>query len=603
MEIDIPIVAFPPFQLRSSMIDKDPVIWSHLLEVYIELFQKLIILTDKRDAQLSTRSKQQLTAFLKGYLYESSEEATKVFSLGAINPDIVESQRILKLVVFQFIKTFHLVNLQLTGSSVWDFCKVYVKLAVQNMSTNQSLININVVRKLVEGRNVQDHVIKLVAEKKFNRADLETLYALLGQRIQPKGSKNANNRYFGRVSKEHQQSSNFAVKFVNSYWINEIERLFNNGESIHSEQCFQLMLVSIVSLDSSKTIDLIRKELNVKSMNQLLKDHPLLAKIILSKRYQDINPDITGKLEYLQKHKTKTNTKTKTFDLVKIKEVLDFFPQLNEAQVKTLLVDNKGEVSSIVNKLLESPDDIGSVKEYIEKPSNVVDYKLKGKNVEVQFGKKQKSREDLDRTTKEELKKKSLVRALNMMYESDEDEPDDTYIDSELTEGPAIKRSSKKGPAKENALDMKLFLIYKSDPDLFATRNRHTNYRGQLKKEFGWVDEQIEGWARMLERNPHKYRLLEQQQIESGGSLNDKKLKPRTKYRKGEGDGDGDGDGDEDEDYESTRRVFKPHNQHQHPPPGPPDTRKQQRDKSKNKASRGNHNRKNGHDKKMSKLA
>ena len=74
--IYIPIPHYPPFKLRSSLIDKDPVIWVHLLEAYIHL---MTVLLDPETPKLNVKSQQQLQLFLKIFLFETCEEETKIF--------------------------------------------------------------------------------------------------------------------------------------------------------------------------------------------------------------------------------------------------------------------------------------------------------------------------------------------------------------------------------------------------------------------------------------------------------------------------------------------------------------------------------------------
>ena len=162
-QLTIPIPVFPPFKLRSSLIDKDPVIWEYLLADYIELFKKLLAIVPFTQAEkkkklpapfvLTVKTTIQLQTFIQTFLHESSIEATQVFSLGAINPTIRENQHILKLAVFSYIKAVNLVNLKITGSTLWDFCKVYVSMADKYASQgiNQALVTIPNIKKLIDG--------------------------------------------------------------------------------------------------------------------------------------------------------------------------------------------------------------------------------------------------------------------------------------------------------------------------------------------------------------------------------------------------------------------------------------------------------------------
>ncbi|KAG7816511.1 hypothetical protein KL928_004553 [Ogataea angusta] len=526
-QLDIPIVVYPPFKLRSSLIDKDPVIWQHLLETYIDLFQKLIVFSTKKDVKLSLKSQQQLTAFMKVYLSETSEESTKIFSLGAINPDILKNQKRLKIVVFQFIKIYNLVNLKLAGESVWDFCKVYLRLAYENMNMNQSLISVGIVRDLVEGRvkskitsksddvslvkSLQDYLKLRISDTKFNRIDLETLSMLLGQKVKNRGSSKQ------RVVAGRGQQDSFSERFVNAHWVDILETLYNRGDSLHAQQCFEIALVSFVSLTSAKIINLVR-DLGVVSRAQLIKKYPLVARLILSSKFQDMNPDLRNKL-----FESKS-----TFDQHKIQSLLAVFPQLTEAQCKTLLKKYK-TVEEAMNKVLEGEE----VEEYTEK-----------KKARVQFGKKDFSLK-ADSRTQRQLKKKTLENALRMLYESAEDEPDDTYDDQDLTRGAdnlakdedyesdeefaESKQANRERDQSMESLDLKLLQIYKSNPEAFDRSSRYTNYRNQLKSELKWTDEQLEGWARMLERNPRRFKLLEEKLLDVGGSLNG--TMSRTKFQ------------------------------------------------------------------------
>ncbi|KAG7796210.1 hypothetical protein KL929_003401 [Ogataea haglerorum] len=517
-QLDIPIVVYPPFKLRSSLIDKDPVIWQHLLESYIDLFQKLIVVSTKRDVKLSLKSQQQLTAFMKVYLSETSEESTKIFSLGAINPEILKNQKRLKVVVFQFIKIYNLVNLKLAGESVWDFCKVYLRLAYENMNLNQSLISVGIVRDLVEGRvkskitsksddvslvqSLQDYLRLRISDAKFNRIDLETLSMLLGQKVKSRGNSKQ------RVVVGRGQQDSFSERFVNAHWIGILETLYNRGDSLHAQQCFEIALVSFVSLPSAKIINLVR-DLGVVARAHLIKSYPLTARVILSSKFQDMNPDL----------RTKLFENKSAFDQHKIQSLLDVFPQLTEAQCKTLLKKYK-TVEEAMNKVLEGEE----IEEYAEK-----------KKPRVQFGKKDFSLK-ADSRTHRELKKKTLENALRMLYESAEDEPDDTYDDQDLTRGADTlakdedyesdeefaesKEANREKDQSMESLNLKLLQIYKSNPEAFDRSSRYTNYRNQLKSELKWTDEQLEGWARMLERNPRRFKLLEEKLLDVGGSLN-----------------------------------------------------------------------------------
>lgn len=206
-ELTISIPSFPPFKLRSSLIDKDPVIWEYLLADYITLFRKLLALSKANSSnatslniKLSVKTNNQLIQFIQSYLTEIASESNQVFSLGAINPNIRQNQHLLKLAVFAYIKQINLVNLRLQGKSTWDFCKTYLPLAnkCKEQGINQAFLTIEQIRALVEGsiksqigsksddvsliRSLQDYLGKLVSSGKWKIDDSETLYLLVGQK-------------------------------------------------------------------------------------------------------------------------------------------------------------------------------------------------------------------------------------------------------------------------------------------------------------------------------------------------------------------------------------------------------------------------------------
>ncbi|KAI5361608.1 Putative ubiquitin system component CUE, UBA-like superfamily [Septoria linicola] len=127
------------------------------------------------------------------------------------------------------------------------------------------------------------------------------------------------------------------------------------------------------------------------------------------------------------------------------------------------------------------------------------------------IGKRNKS------VTAEDQPNKAAILAALAAFDSDDDERDDTYdvedvggtIDSQAPDGepgPAAKVTQ-----EEN--EMALFTAYKSAPDMFGRSFdiRRGQARSALKKETGMTDEQIEGWALMLQRDPKRLKRLEAQ--------------------------------------------------------------------------------------------
>jgi activating signal cointegrator complex subunit 2 len=125
-----------------------------------------------------------------------------------------------------------------------------------------------------------------------------------------------------------------------------------------------------------------------------------------------------------------------------------------------------------------------------------------------------------DRPQTETQPNKAAILSALAAFDSDDDERDDTYdvedvggtIDTAHPDGEP--GPSAKITQEEN--DMALFSAYRSTPELFGRTFdvRRGQARQTLKAETGMTDEQIEGWATMLQRDPRRLKRLEAQ---SGG--------------------------------------------------------------------------------------
>lgn len=591
MELTIPIPNFPPFKLRSSLIDKDPVIWEHLLQDYLTLFQKLLAMLPKKQNDspqytLSTQTKSQLHLFINTFLAESANEANQVFSLGAINPNIRQNQHLLKLAVFNYIKRCNLVNLKIQGKSCWNFCKVYLQMAdiYSQSKVNQSFITIPMVRKLVLGelkstvngksddvsliRSLQDHLSHLLAGGNWKSEDDLVLFLLLGQKTKKGLPHNGGNQRQGprKINKSNNNASgvDFAEMFVGGHWIDMLSEMYSNGNGVHAKECIQIMSFSLCSITSAKVINLV-KSLEIKTMSQLKTFYPLIAKIILSKTFNDLNPDLKDLMSFLR---PKVKSQGKVFDEGKMLSISGMFPQLTQGQIKTMLITHSDDVEAAINNLLEM-EDYGKIIEYKESnkknPSNVVEFNInKDTKVELMFGKKEKSLDEMD----SDLKKKTLA----MLYDAQEDEPDDTYISNELTSG------SKQDTSIQ---EKTLFGLFKSNRAALDRSDRNSPFRMELKKELKWSDEQIEGWARMLDKSPARFRDLEERLVYVDGNLNAGSGKQRSKWSNRE-------EGRGEDKRRGNRLPVKDTTNFQNYM----NKKKDQRSKEKNKASIGNHNRK-----------
>lgn len=101
------------------------------------------------------------------------------------------------------------------------------------------------------------------------------------------------------------------------------------------------------------------------------------------------------------------------------------------------------------------------------------------------------------------VKSKAAILAALAAFDSDDDERDDTYDVADI--GGAVDNtvdSDERRTHDDN--EEALFKAWKQTPELFSRdgKTRASNIRQQLKRETGMSDEQIEGWAIMLKRDP-----------------------------------------------------------------------------------------------------
>jgi hypothetical protein len=256
------------------------------------------------------------------------------------------------------------------------------------------------------------------------------------------------------------------------------------------------------------------------------------------------------------------------------------------------------------------------------------------------FGKKEKL--SLDKLGKAYKDDKSLQATLERIYQADEDEHDDTYDDAEVLHptvvptlsdetdvinvADAIRQSRKSASAapvagssmtdssspggspspraaaepvplsEAEALEAYLLDYYGSHKEEFSKSARRTRARAEIRKRTNWTDEQIEGWARMLERDPARKTRLENRYMLANSAPRNQGLLKSTAWRQPKVNSDG----EEEEEAEGSRSHNNHNNNRRRQQNRPPlDPKVQAQRKDRNKARQGNHNRKAGHAKKM----
>ncbi|KAJ7634761.1 hypothetical protein FB45DRAFT_790113 [Roridomyces roridus] len=303
---------------------------------------------------------------------------------------------------------------------------------------------------------------------------------------------------------------------------------------------------------------------------------------------------------------------------LKVTQVLDILPDHAPEYIRALLSHpSYSNPEQVVAALLEGtapsveelqPPEQDDLASYVRRNVHDDDDMDLGR---VRFGKKNEDESSFlrDRTYIEQMKAE-ILRIAEEISDDEEEEaeeqvgkkkapPEDGDLD---TDGEAIRlkiagdgeeSGGEDGDPEEESITAQTIceLAYLRDPKLFDrdAQTRRGKARADLKAQTGWTDEQLEGWRIMLERDPRKDKILQKHEFSGrqdpiipqgeagssrGGSQRGGSRGRGARGRGGGGGRGGAGGGGEDSARE---RAWK----------------------DKNKASRGNHNRKRGHDKKM----
>ena len=106
---------------------------------------------------------------------------------------------------------------------------------------------------------------------------------------------------------------------------------------------------------------------------------------------------------------------------------------------------------------------------------------------------------------------KAAILAALSQFDLDDDERDDTYDDVDV--GGTVDNSvdTDRDTAAWDTAERVAYQTWKSSPGTFDRDpvTRGSSARANLKRETGWSDEVIEGWAIMLQREPGRVRTLE----------------------------------------------------------------------------------------------
>jgi activating signal cointegrator complex subunit 2 len=318
-----------------------------------------------------------------------------------------------------------------------------------------------------------------------------------------------------------------------------------------------------------------------------------------------------------------------------ISQIHELFPELGLGYIARLLNDYNFDTEEVTAHLLDhslpahlldasrdenmqsyqdSKADQGTSKALAESERrNAFDHdKLDHLQVSVgnlHFGKKPE-----DDTLSKPFDKNATLAALAALN-SDDDERDDTYDAEDVggtvdVENPEHdQRESTEAMiagATSEAAEAALFQTWRREPELFSRKptTRNSRVRAELREKSGWSDEQIEGWAIMLQREPKRVKKLRDKNSDD------------YYLRQGDQDGADESDGNSN-DFDGDRAGPAYVGRGQGRPPqgnrgrggraggnvaGPAHERSTQmarQRKDTNKASRGNHNRRTQRAKKM----
>ncbi|CCD26712.1 Cue3p NDAI_0I01430 [Naumovozyma dairenensis CBS 421] len=545
-EISLPIVKFPPLSLTALLVEKDPVVWAHLLETYVEYFE--FLMTNNNLEQLDASTFDHLCIFIRSYIHEMALNVGNLASLG-MNHDVTEQSFKLRCWIFQMIKDCGLLHLQIYGETLWDLVKLFVE---ENPVSVRSLIDSSLKPKINTQKaqlnrihQLQQQLKHIIESGNFTRVDLKAFQALL--------------------SKKSLKPNKFSEQFLTPSWVETIELLWAKGKGRANVIARQLLITTLLSVPA-KSIANVMKELGISDIDTLLL-YPLLGCILINEKFQARIPNLLSTVGFLNvtnnDQTTDDNVDSINDDFpqdinsneaepfqIQIKQedlnaLGELFPGLSNYQKTVLLQRYDSNVELVTNLLFEDPSIIDNIPQVNPSEPKAVKNRQSAKKI-VSLDKEDETQSELELDTNhiksasknemasitkkhvpDELRNKTLTRALKLLYDDDEDERDDTYDEAEVNrsntkigldtdndnDGDVAEETSqqtKKTAARYDAIEGYLWQLLKEDKSLFERSKRGSKVRKDMKQQTNWSDEQIEGWSRMLERSPQRARILEE---------------------------------------------------------------------------------------------
>lgn len=375
------------------------------------------------------------------------------------------------------------------------------------------------------------------------------------------------------------------------------------------------------SVDSlgTKLSRLILFYLNL-SENTVKLDHQIVSSLSVILKVAALRSHILGENWFKQLHKYNSSLASQLSrvseralglpDYQRVKSVLDIFPQLSYSRAERLLL-RYGEPESLISAIF---DDSSLLEEKEKRKDKKQNSKVKSKT---SAGSRSSYQDDykISVLSKKpdglEKDDKTIQTTLRLIYQADEDDHDDSYDDAEaLSKEPASS-------SLVNKIEQYLWDLYQKSPAHFKRDSRKSKIRSEMKKKTEWSDEQIEGWAKIIEISPRRRHILEEKYMFRGN-------KPErgffAHFKQQLGDNEVESSGVESgvtsgvesgpNDTEDEQRLSGPSRSTN--PSGPSQSatasnksgpfeppKRNQRHKTANKVRQANHNRKAGHAKKM----
>jgi activating signal cointegrator complex subunit 2 len=313
-----------------------------------------------------------------------------------------------------------------------------------------------------------------------------------------------------------------------------------------------------------------------------------LLELLHSYREQTFHLHALDNMQRPKKHKSKgkeralPNGDMHIHQASQVSEIHELFPDLSSAYIMRLLDRFSDNVETVIAALLEPetlPPDLrdrgppdansdGLWKDEMRNKAPHTTLPTRRKNFfdeddfdnlriepsKVHIGRKEQIIE-MEADPDSHSKRKAAIMAALAAFDSDDDERDDTYDVADVggTVDDTVDTDSRtQGTKAPNTLssanDEVLFGAWRSSPEIFArdSKTRLSQPRQQLKRETGMADEQIEGWAVILGRDPGMLKKLENRLSSASTSRGQQNLVASTKWQANRS-----GTASEDEDSEA----------------------------------------------------